>query len=63
MLFLNACAAEKYNFCPPLKEYTPEEQYRMAEKIDSLPEGDIVIEWISDYIALRDMVRACQNGK
>ncbi len=54
------CSAVNPGPCPPLKAYTAEENNRLADELDALPEGSITIDVIADYMVLRDQVRACQ---
>jgi len=45
--------------CPPVVEYSRAEQQRAADEIDTLPEGAVIVGWLSDYAVLRDQVHAC----
>lgn len=47
------------NACPPVIEYSLEEQNRAAGELASLPDGTILEGWLADYAVLRDQVRAC----
>jgi hypothetical protein len=48
------------SICPPLKEYTVEENQRLLTELEVLPPGAYTIDVIADYMLLRDQVRACQ---
>jgi hypothetical protein len=43
-------------------EYSPEEQRKVAEEVEALPEGSIIVEWLSDYASLRRQAKACINS-
>jgi hypothetical protein len=45
--------------CPPVVEYSPDEQSQVANEIAELPEGGAIVEWLMDYAVLRAQVRAC----
>ncbi len=47
--------------CPPLAEYAPEDQVRLADEIDAAPADATWPDFIADYGALRDAVRACRG--
>jgi hypothetical protein len=47
--------------CPPAVAYSPAEQARVAEEVAALPEGALIVEWLTDYAVLRDQVRACRR--
>lgn len=47
--------------CPPVVEYTREEQRRVAEEVKALPEGSVIVDWLSEYMILRGQLRACQQ--
>ena len=40
--------------------YTLEEQRRVAEEVEALPEGSVIVDWLADYMVLRSQLRACQ---
>lgn len=47
--------------CPPLIVYSKDQQTRLADELDALPAGAVMIRrWIADYILTRDQLRACQ---
>lgn len=47
--------------CPSLKEYSKEEQARVADELDALPEGSALAGFIADYGVTRAEIRACRN--
>lgn len=67
MLSLSACAETVFRtqlniYCPPIVEYTPAFNERLAQEIEALPRDSIAIgQTISDYAAMRDRARACQK--
>ena len=40
-------------------EYSREEQRRVAEEVEGLPEDSAIVEWLADYAVLRAQVREC----
>lgn len=54
------CTTVRAGACPPLKEWTPEQQERLYRELETLPDGSVTIDVIADYMTLRDQVRACQ---
>lgn len=65
MIFLNGCATGSSEWrakgvCPPVVEYSRDEQRRMAEEVEALPEDSVIVGWLADYAVLRGQVRACQ---
>lgn len=62
---LTGCATEPSNprpaVCPPLAEYAPEDQTRLAAEIDAAPGSAIWPDFIADYGALRAAIRACKG--
>jgi hypothetical protein len=62
-LFLSGCAGVGFeppaSACPPLVDYSPAEQARMADEVAALPDGAMIVEWLADYAVLRDQMRAC----
>ncbi len=64
-ILLSGCATgvseDGTNVCPPVVEYSPAEQARVAEEVAALPEGAVIVEWLADYAVLRAQVRACRN--
>ena len=67
MNLLIGCAKTVYKteievYCPPIKTYTQEFNHRLADEIDGLPKDSTAIdEAISNYILLRDKIRACEE--
>jgi len=64
MIFLNGCATGSSDLqwavvCPPVVDYGLEEQRRVAEEVETLPEGSAIVEWLADYAVLREQARAC----
>lgn len=44
--------------CPPLRDYTPEEQAQVADEIEAAPDEAFWPEMLTDYGGLRAQVRA-----
>jgi hypothetical protein len=63
MICLSGCGMVGFDTllsaCPPLVEYSPDEQCQVADEIAALPEGGVIVEWLMDYAVLRAQVRAC----
>lgn len=47
--------------CPPVVQYGREAQARAAEELNSLPDGSVIAEMLSDYAVLRDQTRSCSR--
>ena len=63
MLWLSACAmgsSDGKATCPPVVDYSPDDQALAAEEVEVLPEGAMVVLMLSDYAVLRDQARACK---
>ncbi|MGP9791796.1 hypothetical protein [Roseinatronobacter sp. NSM] len=64
MIFLTGCEGGSFDTapsaCPPVVEYTPAEQARVAAELAVLPEGAVIPEWLSDYAVLRKQAQACR---
>ncbi len=45
--------------CPPVVEYSPEFQARVAEELAFLPEGSAIVEMMADYAVMREQARVC----
>ncbi|WP_372675081.1 hypothetical protein [Aquicoccus sp.] len=64
-LFLSGCAGVDSDappgVCPPEVQYSRAEQVRVADEMAALPEGALIVEWLTDYAVLRDQVRACRR--
>lgn len=54
------CSTISAGACPPLKQWTPEQQEQLYGELDALPDGAITIDVVADYMTLRGQVRACQ---
>ena len=63
MIFLTGCAGGSFDTvpsaCPPVVEYSRAEQARVVEEVAALQVGALIPEWLADYAALREQVRAC----
>jgi hypothetical protein len=46
--------------CPPVIEYSPEEQAGVANEVALLPEGTLIVGWLADYAVLRNQARTCR---
>lgn len=61
MISLSACEREGFNragaTCPPVLEYSLEEQREVAEELMLLPDSSKVVEWLADYVVLREQCR------
>lgn len=64
LILLNACAKESFNsnHCPPIINYSHEEQIRAAEELEKMEKKQIVGKMITDYSQLRQIIRACENS-
>ena len=66
---LSGCASTVYKtkleiYCPPLKQYSQDFNNKLADEVESLPSSSInITEALSDYVALRDEIRACQKER
>ena len=49
--------------CPPIKTYAKTQEQQVANEMTELPAGSEIKQWIVDYIAERDMLRACAATK
>lgn len=60
---LTSCATvpSEGQTCPPVVEYTPEQQTRAADELEALPAGSMLGQMILDYGVQRDVLRACRN--
>jgi len=59
-VWIAGCETIRAGACPPLKQWTPEQQERLYAELDALPGGAITIDVVADYMTLREQVRACQ---
>lgn len=65
MIFLTGCATGSSEhgartYCPPVVEYGREEQQRMAEEVEALPEDSVIVGWLADYAVLRAQLDYCR---
>jgi hypothetical protein len=63
MLWLTGCAMGGSDVgapCPPAVDYSTAELARAADEVETLPEGAVIDQMLSDYAVLRDQARACQ---
>lgn len=44
--------------CPPLKEYTKAQEAEVGAWVAAVPQGNLLAQWIVDYIGLRNACRA-----
>ena len=51
-------------YCPPIEDYSEEYNEKLAEELTGLPQDSDAIETaVTDYVQLRDRIRACENKK
>ena len=65
MISLTGCATgsseqRSASVCPPVVEYTREEQRRAADEVDTLPKSSVIVDWLADYMVLRGQLHVCQ---
>lgn len=66
MISLTGCAtgnSERWPtvVCPPVVEYSRDEQRRVADEVAALPEDSVIVGWLADYAVLRSQARSlCQ---
>jgi len=65
MIFLTGCATGSSEhgartYCPPVVEYSREEQRRVADEVEALPEDAVIIGWLADYAVLRGQIEPCR---
>jgi hypothetical protein len=69
MVLLTGCAGTVYRtdlevYCPPMKTYSDEYNAKLAGELDALPSASTAIDTaITDYVALRDRIRACKTER
>ena len=60
---LSACATVNSEpatgVCPLVVEYDAGFQARVAEEVQTLPEGSVIVEMLSDYAVMREQARGC----
>ena len=66
MISLSGCAtgsSERWAgfVCPPVVEYSREEQRRVADELAALPKDSVIVGWLADYTVLRAQI--CLNLK
>ena len=66
MILLQGCGTTVYKtqvevYCPTLIEYPQEFSNGLADELEAIPDEETkkTTEAISDYVALRDEIRAC----
>ena len=62
-LILTGCAAPAVVNCPPVKEWTPQEEENMALVVNRLPIDSPVVGVFEDYARMRAEARACASAK
>lgn len=68
-LLLSGCAGTVYRtkldvYCPPIAQYSKEWNEELATELDTLPQDYTTIPMaITDYVKLRDRIRACETEK
>ena len=68
-LSLIGCAETVYRtdlevYCPPIKEYSEDFTETLAAELDVLDEDyEAIPNVVTDYILLRDRIRACEQEK
>nr|WP_103336551.1 hypothetical protein [Pseudotabrizicola formosa] len=63
MLWLTGCGTDSFKAlvpCPPVVEYSADDQDRAAKELETLPEGAVVVIMLNDYAVMRDQARACR---
>ena len=59
---ISACATgSSSTACPPIKEYTREQQVQVADELKLLPPDNQTSEFMKDYSQLREQIRACRR--
>jgi len=46
--------------CPPVVEYSAADQARVADEVEALPDGAVIVRMLSDYAVMRDQARLCR---
>jgi hypothetical protein len=60
MSLLTGCAGAGFSSCPPLVEYSKQQQVQLADELTQLPLGSMTERFLLDYGTLREQLRACQ---
>lgn len=69
MVLLTGCVGTVYRtdlevYCPPMKTYSDEYNAKLADELDALPSASTAFDTaITDYVALRDRIRACKTER
>lgn len=65
VICLSACATgrSKQLVCPPLIDYTHQQENLADVEIHNLPPDHILHQMMIDYGQLRDIIRECNDGK
>ena len=64
MILLSRCARVgfkdgRFAACPPVVDYSRDEQATVAEEITALPHYALITDWLADYAVLREQALAC----
>lgn len=61
MILSGGCARVAFDptTCPPVVDYSPEDQQRAAAEIEVLPGGSVVAGMMADYHVMRRQAVAC----
>lgn len=65
LLMLAGCATPDPIYiakCPPLAEYSPQEQAKAASEIEAMPPGAVIPGFIADYGMLRKKCRVLEKN-
>lgn len=66
MISLTACAKVDFDTppsaCPPVVQYSPAEQIRVAEEVMALSEDAMIPDWLADYAVLRAQAKSCPSN-
>ncbi len=65
MIFLTGCATGSSDWrgtgvCPLVVEYSRDEQRRLADEVEALPEDSAIVGWLADYAVLRAQLEHCR---
>lgn len=61
--FISACTPTITNVCPPIQVYSKEFNKELADEVEKLPDGSLIIRALIDYTNLRDQLRICNRSK
>lgn len=61
MILSGGCAkvASDPTTCPPVVQYSPEDQRRTAAELEALPQGSVIEGMLVDYHVMRRQAAAC----